>query len=319
MSFVTDTSLDGLRVLALENEFLALSILPQVGAKVMRLYDKGADREVLWANPRVRPQRFPVNVGFDDYWCGGWDDAYPTAYPCLHKGDPFPHLGELRSLDWTVEELRDTEKGGVARLSAFGPISPIKATKTVELDGRNLAMTFEVENLSHVVVDYLWGTHPAFAIQPGTRLLLPARTGIVQEAKQPVLGTPGERYAWPNLRGRDMSIVPSDKEGTACGHYAVDLEDGSFAVETNGEGIVFDFSLEKCPYLWMWLVYGGWRGHYVAIVEPWTGYPVDLEQAFQQKRHSELAPGGKFEVTVRCTTYRAPEDHHKALARLRSS
>ncbi|MGC2403596.1 MAG: hypothetical protein WA510_27645, partial [Acidobacteriaceae bacterium] len=107
--------------------------------------------------------------------------------------------------------------------------------------------------------------------------------------------------------------------GLHCGHYAKDLEDGWFAVETRGCGIVYEFPLETCPYLWLWLVYGGWRGYHHAVVEPWTGYPVNLEEAYEQNRHSELRPGETFSVTVRCTTYSAPETHTEALERLRDS
>ena len=31
--------------------------------------------------------------------------------------------------------------------------------------------------------------------------------------------------------------------------------------------------------LWLWMSFGGWRNHYHLAVEPWTGYPVNLEQA----------------------------------------
>ena len=79
------------------------------------------------------------------------------------------------------------------------------------------------------------------------------------------------------------------------------------------------FRWKNAPALWMWLVYGGWRGYYHAVIEPWTGYPVNLAQAFQEGRHSELAPGETFHVTVRCTAYQAPETHLDALRRLRAA
>ena len=112
-----------------------------------------------------------------------------------------------------------------------------------------------------------------------------------------------------------MSLVQEISAGVACGH---DLEDGWFAVETNGNGVLFEFPVERCPCLWLWLVYGGWRGYHHAIVEPWTGYPVDLEQAAKQGRANTLMPGTKFAVTVRCTTYCAPESFAVALRRVRN-
>jgi hypothetical protein len=65
---------------------------------------------------------------------------------CVHQGEPFPNLGELRSLSWSVEELNVDE--GTVRLSAYGPISAIKASKTISLAGQTVQMSFEIESLS---------------------------------------------------------------------------------------------------------------------------------------------------------------------------
>lgn len=321
VSTVTDTSRDGLRVIRLENESLLLYILPEVGAKILRLFDKKRARNFLWENPRIRPQRFPIDANFDNYWCGGWDDAFPTADACVYNGEPFPNLGELRSLEWAVEETKSDQNKALVCLSAFGPISAIKATKKISLLDSEVRMHFEIEGVGPLPVDFLWGTHPAFAVEAGTRLIIPARVGIVGHSTDPSMGCVGERYRWPLLKGKhgitDMSVVKDISAGVACGHYATELEDGWFAVETSGIGILYEFPLERCPHLWLWLVYGGWRGYHHAVVEPWTGYPVNLDQAVKDGRANRLFPGTKFAVTVRCTTYTAPETHAAALQRLR--
>jgi galactose mutarotase-like enzyme len=317
MATATDEMLGDLRLLKLENKEISLSILPEVGAKILTLVDRRNEKNLLWANPRIQPQRFPIDANFDNYWCGGWDDAFPTADACEHGGEPFPNLGELRSLEWAVEDFGTVRDEAFARLSAYGPITPIKASKTVTLDGSIVEMLFEMENVGPLNVDFLWGTHPALAVEAGTRLIVPARTGLVQQSNHPSLGTPGDRYDWPMLHDTDMSRVPDISVGMACGHYAIDLEDGWYAVETGDHGVLFEFPLDRCPYLWMWLVYGGWRGYHHVIIEPWTGYPVSLAQAVGQGRNSSLAPGQTFSARVRCTPYRAPEGHEKALERLR--
>lgn len=210
---VRDTTLDKLRLLQLENDAFTVSILPEVGAKILTLLDKKGGRQILWKNPRVRPQAYPIDANFDNYWCGGWDDAYPTADACVHKGEPIPNVGELRSLSWDVEELKSDGKSATARLSAYGPISPVKATKTTTLSGDQLQMVFELESMGSIPFDYLWGTHPAFAVEAGTRLLLPAKTGMVAQSSHASLGTPGDYYVWPHINGTDMSVVPQSLRG----------------------------------------------------------------------------------------------------------
>jgi galactose mutarotase-like enzyme len=318
MHTLTEPTIHSLHALKLESEQLSLSILPEVGAKVLNLIDKSDGKNLLWENPRILPKKFPIDSNFDNYWCGGWDDAFPTADACEHNGEPYPNLGELRSLSWRVEDSGADRNRAWARLSAFAPISAAKATKTVTLQDRQVAMHFELECLGPLPLDFLWGTHPAFSITAETRLQVPAKTGIVSIASHPSLGTPGEKYSWPRLGQVDMSRAQAIDAGVNCGHYLTDLDAGWFAVETAERGIVFEFPLEQCPYLWLWLVYGGWRGYHHAIVEPWTSYPVNLAQAVQQNRHRCLQPGSKFAVTVRCSPYRAPEDAGGALARIQS-
>ncbi len=103
-----------------------------------------------------------------------------------------------------------------------------------------------------------------------------------------------------------------------CGHYATDLEAGWYAVEDTklGEGFLLKFPVNLCPYLWMWLVYGGWRGYHHVIVEPWTSYPNTLAGAVREQTHRHLEAGGKFSVEVCATIYCRPETWEDGLRRL---
>jgi len=89
----------------LESELLSLSILPDLGAKIYDLIWTPSGRQVLWQNPRIRPQPYPIDSNFDNYWCGGWDEGFPTCDACEHNGESYPNLGELRSVRWTLERL----------------------------------------------------------------------------------------------------------------------------------------------------------------------------------------------------------------------
>jgi hypothetical protein len=116
-------------MIELETEWLRATVLPEVGCKIQSLVSKTTGRQILWQNPRVKPQPYPVD-SFDNYWSGGWDDGFPTCDACTHAGEVYPNLGELRSVTWTV----DAFSAAGAQFSCFGPISPVRATKTVTLD-----------------------------------------------------------------------------------------------------------------------------------------------------------------------------------------
>ncbi len=314
------------QAIVLETDWLRASVLPDVGAKIYDLIWKPAGRNVLWHNPRIFPQPYPVDGNFDNYWCGGWDDGFPTCDPCEYGGESYPGLGELRSLRWQVKDSGADSKKVFVMLSAFGPISPVCAEKTVTLLASSpvLKMRYAITNIGPSPLEFIWGTHPALAADENLFLRIPARTGMVGQATDPCLGIPGQRYAWPRLETAvgvtDMSRVRDITAGIACGHYATDLEAGWYAVEDarTGEGFLLHFPLERCPYLWMWLVYGGWRGHHHIILEPWTSYPNKLAEAVQQGTQRRLEPGAQFVVEVAATLYQGDEGYQGALRRLDS-
>ena len=304
-----------MREIVIENQWLRAVILPEVGAKIYDLLWKPAARRLLWRNRRVEPQVYPVEGIFDNYWCGGWDDCFPTCDPCTHGGEQYPGLGELRSLRWTVDRAESRR----AMLSIFGPISPVRVEKSVVLDADApaLRMRHTITNIGHRPIDFLWGTHPALNVSVGDRLRIPARKALVGEASTPAFGTAGSEYDWPLLPdGTDMSLVPA-ATGEFCGHYATELEGGWYAVETPsaGSGFLLRFPLETCPVLWLWLNYGGYRGHYHVVAEPWTSRPVNLAEAVRLGTARRLEVAATFEVEVAATAYDAPETWRDALKR----
>jgi galactose mutarotase-like enzyme len=313
-----------LQAVVLENDWLRASVLPAVGAKIYDLIWKPRGRNILWHNPRILPQTYPIDANFDNYWCGGWDDGFPTCDPCEYRGEQYPSLGELRSVKWQVKAAHEDGEKAFVQLTAFGPISPVRAEKTVTLMARLpvLRMHYEITNLGPLPVDFIWGTHPALEVHENLVLKIPAKTGIVGQATDARLGTPGQRYAWPRLETAtgvvDMSQVQSIDAKVAGGHYALDLEAGWYAVEDKrtGDGFLLMFSQAECPYLWMWLVYGGWRGYHHVIVEPWTSYPNKLAEAVRQNTHRTLPPGERFSVEVFATVYRGEEGHEGALRKM---
>jgi len=320
------TGASGIKLLELENDWLRVNLLPEVGGKIYDLIWKPTNRNFLWHNPRVEPQIYPIEANFDNYWCGGWDDVFPTCDECDFHGEHYPTLGELRSLRWKVELAEPGEGNLVARLASFGPISPVRVVKTVYLskDTPVLHIRHEIKNLGPLPLDFIWGTHPALAVSDSMVLRIPAKTGIVSQSSVPIMGSPGQQYTWPFLPTpggiTDMSLIQRIESGVFCGHYAMELDAGWYAVEDtqSGQGFLLQFPRETCPYLWMWLTYGGYRGHHHVIVEPWTSMPVHLAEAVAQGTHRHLEAKETFSVEVHATIYSKPETCQLALDRLSS-
>ena len=305
----------------LRNSTLEVSVLPDVGAKIWDFIHWPTGNQFLWHNPRIRPTPYPIDANFDNYWCGGWDDGFPTCEACQHKGEQYPNLGELRSVQWEIESFRAGGEEPELSLSAYGPINPVHARKTVRLSGDSLTVEFRIESIGSLPIDFIWGTHPALRIDAGWKIHIPASTGIVGQANNPRLGSPRQRYAWPNLETAggtvNMSVTQGFDSGLNAGHYATGLRAGWYAVEdpASGTGLLVEFPLETCPYLWLWLSYGGWRGYQLAVVEPWTSYPVTLSEAVAEGTHRTLRPDEVFSCRVRATPWTKPTTLDQILSR----
>lgn len=319
-----DARIHDLHAVVLENDWLRASVLPAVGAKIYDLVWKPTGRNILWHNPRILPQTYPVDANFDNYWCGGWDDGFPTCDPCEYRGEQYQCLGELRSVKWRVKTAGADGDGAMVKLGAFGPINPVEAEKTVSLEANApvLRMRYDIKNIGPLPIEFIWGTHPALEANENLILRIPAKTGIVGISLDPRFGSPGQRYTWPLLETSfglvDVSKVQGINAKVAGGHYAVDLEAGWYAVEDSrtGEGFLVKFPQDQCPCLWMWLVYGGWRGYHHIVIEPWTSYPNKLTEAVSQSTQRTLSPDEHFTVEVAATIYQRDEGYEGALKRL---
>jgi galactose mutarotase-like enzyme len=299
---------EGLRVVRLESRHLAIDVLPELGGNIYRLVDKVRDHDVLWKSPRVRPHRAALHANFDDHWAGGWDEVFPGGVPSHNRyGDELPYMGEL----WTQEASYAVVEAGPRRveleLEITTPITPARWTRRLVLEDAApvLHLDYRLENLGTLPFDYNWGLHPVQAISPQTRFDAPAGQAEVDENGGGTLGVQGDRYRWPRLGDLDVRHALEPDAGCFALHYLTELEAGWVAATDTraqrGFGLVFDTAV--FPVVWLWLVYGGWRGYYHAIMEPWTGYPSALADAVTAGRARELAAGEVFETSVAAVVY----------------
>jgi galactose mutarotase-like enzyme len=301
-------SLDGFEAWILENRRLRVTVLPELGGKVHELIDKAADRDLLWHNPRTPPRKAPFGAHFDDWWSGGWDEIFPTGDIARLHDEPLPYMGELWSVPWSAAEVDAGSTAASLVTTGLGTIAPARLERTLELrdDEPVLRVRYRLTNLDVRPLPFLWGVHPALAVTAAHRMDLPAGRMLVGVSSGPKMGQVGATYDWPQQAEspgpgrRDAShVLPADATAFG-GHWATELREGWWAVTDTGSrrGLALSFPRDVFPYLWLWQVYGGWRGHHHLCLEPWSGYPMQLEQAMEAGRQRELAPGASLEAEL---------------------
>lgn len=302
VSIDTRWSLNGLKAVILENEFLNIVILPEAGGKIYSIRDNKHQVELLWQNPRVNPTRPDSSASFDDNWAGGWDDILPNDQAVVFKGEPLPDHGELWNVVWDYSVIQRFRGEVRVRLETKTRIYPLHIVKELSLKegARGFKVSYSITNIGYEAVEYFLRLHPAFRVEEGSILEIPG--GIVYPDK--TFNNPAcnrDSYEWPfmpiadrgDIETRDMSVIPAASVRETVFQY-IHLKEGWFSIyhPKRETGLKMDFDKKLFPYITYFASFGGWRGHYTAVVEPSTGYPSDLGQASREGRTSIIEPNG---------------------------
>jgi hypothetical protein len=299
---------NGLRAVVLDNPALQITVLPETGARVYSILHKPSDTQLLWHHPRNLPRNIPYGSNFDDTWPGGWDEILPSTEAAEYRGEKLPGMGELWALPWDWEEIRTGDGSACLYTGVSAAILPLRFERWLRLDAEQpvIHLRYRLTNLDLTPLDLIWGIHPVFAITPHHRIDLPPCTGLVGQSSGESLGEPGQTYDWPLLSpSHDISRVQPFDANVFGGHYATNLDGNWFALTDTirkiGVGMVFPTDI--FPVLWMWQVYGGWRGLYQLAIEPWVGHPVRLEQALAAGTTRRLLPGQPLDYEAAMLVY----------------
>lgn len=301
-----------LRAVVVENEFLRLTVLPGLGAKIYDIVHKETGRNLLWHNPRIRPRKVHFGSRFDDVWSGGWDEIFPTDMESVVGNERFPEMGETWALEWDygIEKRRDSV---ALTTEVMTPISPVefKRKLTLRSGESRFVCDYEIKNLSRNEIKFLWKAHAAFPIDEKCRIEVPADRGIVEARFAGSFST--TPYRWPMARTRDgrqvdISRVDPSRNDCTC-HFVTDLTEGvvKFVDQSNGLLSTMRFDRKVVDNIWLFLDYGGWRGHFTAVIEPSTSYPGDLAIAINEGHFSSIPGNGRFTTSLEFNVQTIPK------------
>jgi hypothetical protein len=299
----------GVPGLALEGDHLRLTLFPAAGAKILDLVHLASGFDLLWKNPRVPLRATYPGPAFDDVWCGGWDELFPTDPACELGGNHYHDHGDLWHGPWDWEVERDDGHEATIYLRRHAVALPCLMEKwiTVRRDGLEIGFRHRLRNLGTRPEPYTWSLHVAHAIEPTSRFLLPATRLAVVDPGSSRFGAECHEVSWPVHDGEDLRRVLGPERGLTEWLYPVDLQEGSCAVvHQNGIGLALAFDPRIFRTVWTWGVYGGWRGHYVLLTEPSTSPPGGLAASVAAGTAALIEPGAVLETEVIATIL---EDH----------
>jgi galactose mutarotase-like enzyme len=314
MAEITQTTWHNMSALNLESDRMRVVIIPDLGAKIVSLYDKAHQYE--WLAPPMRPLKPTVyGANFVSQDMSGWDEMIPTINACDYLEARLPDHGEVWSIPWQVEQASEA-----AVLSVSGVALPYRLTRSARLvDPDCLELDYTLIHTGDQAYPYLYAAHPQFNADEQTRLVLPPEvTHIINViANDPAWGAVGTQHAWPEAVDRNGRAWRLDRvrsvENNACRKfYILPTEPVAWAALLH-EGKCCQLRLEwspvELPYLGLWIDEGSFNSVPVAAFEPSNAYFDSLLWAIQNERVPVLKPGDvqRWRLTIRLSTAQAAQ------------
>jgi len=289
-----DIRRDGIPLARLESEHLTVDVAPGVGGRIVSI--RGRDgHEFLWTNPRLSLRCCPPGTPYDPNFFGGVDELLPNDLPETIDGLACPDHGEL----WTAA-LHARVEGRQLVLSGELPVCGLRYERRMRLaEGQPLIeLDYRIQNGAGLPRHFLWKLHAAVNIRPGDRIQCPAaRARVVDLAWSRWHSL--EPFPWPHVEGGRADIIPPPGAEVDF-FYLYDLSAGRLRwLDAEGRlEFAYHFDTAVFPYAWLFASYGGFDGHYTAILEPCTAMPISVPEAAALGQCSRLEPGQSLSTHV---------------------
>ena len=304
-SSIRETRIGSLDAVVLNNGWLRLTVVPELGGKIVSLIRNESGYEYLLQpqDPERACRQRNYGDKFEDYEPSGFDECLPTIANCLYPEAPFsasqlPDHGDIWCLSSAIEIV-----GEQIRLTSSIRSLPLRFTKKLQLRENIVRLDYEVTNLSQSSVKFLWSAHPLLRVEAGADIILPNEVKEVEIgwSRDSRLGKSGDRCAWPTATecsGRmvELNQGGSPSAGTAEKLFTPRLSEGLCGVflPQQNESITFRFDPQLVPYVGIWLCQGGWptssaAKQFTVALEPCSGRPDSVEEAIRRNECVTLA------------------------------
>lgn len=298
--------LDQVHIVRLENTHLRIDVSPETGGRIVSIFQKPVGQqttglEYLWVNQHIPLRRVAPGEPYDPNFYGGIDEVIPGDSPETIGQLDCPDHGEL----WTLP-LQYQVEGETLVLHGHLPRWGLLYQKQITLrqDAPWIDLDYRIENLSNERRVFLWKLHAAAIIAPGDRILCPANSAVTADPQWSRWKTK-ESFPWPWVQGKRADLIPP-ADNTTDFLFLYSLRTGQVGIQRTALGCELSITFDPLifRYVCYFASYGGFDGHYTAVLEPCTAMPVSVNAAAQLNQCSILEAGAH--LTTRVSIYAGP-------------
>jgi len=292
--------------IALENDTIRAVCLPDFGGKIVSLYHKKKDFELLFQNPAGEFRKAKPGNDFSTFEACGFDDAFPNIDAETVKiGDNYVNYFDHGEI-WTASFEWQEKQGGIL-LSYHSPYFHYKYEKFFTLSGKILRVDYTIRNEGNIEFPCFWTCHCLVRYEKDMRLIFPRGTNsVINVFDSDILGHAGTVYRFPKDyidgdREYDFTGVPDADSNTALKYYCCEpSREGRCGYIYPSEGIkaVIEYDPQKLPYLGFWITTGGYRGDMNCALEPSNGFYDSITTAGKNGKCPSLGPGEEMRFSL---------------------
>jgi len=303
--------------LLLESASLAITVIPESGAKIQSIYHKDRQKELLCQSDGKEFRKAKYGAKFESGDLSGFDEVFPSIDECFYpgwpwSGTPVPDHGEVWALPWEAK----IDENSVS-LSVHGVRFPYRLEKRIEFLRDNcFRLSYRAFNLSNFDFDFIWCPHPFFVCAEDTRVVLPpsVKQIISTCSLENKLGEYGAIHSWPLTRlstGADYDIADvlhPAYAGKCEKFYALNQPpEGWCALHDTASGwaIGLSYPADRLPYLGIWE--GIINDQYVTALEPVTGALDRLDVSRLAGKAGLIKAGASYEWFLNLSIERVNE------------
>ena len=237
-------------VYTLENEYIYTKLLPEVGGKILRAYDKVADKDFIYYNEVIKP----ALVGIAGAWISG---GIEFNWPQHHRPTTF------MPLEAAVEENADG--GKTVWMGEIDPLYGMKGMMGVTVDpGRSYVKAkIRLYNRTSEAKTFMWWANMAFPANENVRTVFPPDVEWVNDHdRRAVLSWPIAKGVYHTARpfnygeGTDLSLCESVKVPSSFlisqGQSDMDFVSGYDMAKDHGFVTVANHHIAPGKKMWHW-------------------------------------------------------------------
>jgi hypothetical protein len=327
-----DWTLQGMRVIWLENDYLRIGVLAGRGSDIFEFRYKPKDVDFMLRLPKgIRNPNLDFSQmrdtpnQFEDYYYGGWQEILPNSPGFNYRGAQLGQHGEVSLIPWQHAIVENGPNAVAVKLWTRPLRIPIliEKTLTLEADKSTLFIEEKLTNESATQLDIAWGQHIAFGLpflEDGAKITTNARSFYAEPLMPPNRRfQPGVESVFPkalNINGLedDASLVPpaSAAPYSDLAYLSGFDEKAFYALKNEAKNVGFAVSWDAriFKHAWYWQERYStqdapwWGSTYAIAIEPWTmRWRPDPEAAIADGEWLKMAAKSSIETQLTASAF----------------